>query len=343
MLPQSNRRLFVVTLWLMFIGMPAVSVQGEKVRAKVGDPMPSFTLPDLKEGKFTYPASGKNVTVIIFLSDLENQAEKVNVDLDKLMTKFQAEPVRWLPVVTGHGNKDYLRDRWQGNKMVTVLQDPDYDLWGKLGLIATPTVVVVDKEGVIRWVRAGHRYDFEPALRDEIAEVLGLEHNPLTNGGTEVTTLNNSSLLAKTRRHIRMAQMFTEKGRMETAVSELKKAEALMPDSTEVLIELATAHCRAAQNKEALAVVQRIKPSNRFDESSVKMLSGWAHRQMGDYVQAEKLLGEAVNLNPKSARAHYELGKMYQKQAKPDKAMESYRRALSIVFQEPLPPLKKGK
>jgi Tfp pilus assembly protein PilF len=64
------------------------------------------------------------------------------------------------------------------------------------------------------------------------------------------------------------------------------------------------------------------------------MISGWAKRQTGDLETAEKLLREATKIDPKSARALFELGKVYQSKQQVDKAMNLYREALTILFDE---------
>ncbi len=64
------------------------------------------------------------------------------------------------------------------------------------------------------------------------------------------------------------------------------------------------------------------------------MVSGWAKRQMGELDAAEKLLLEATKIDPKSSRALFELGKVYQSRQEIDKAMKSYHKALTVIFNE---------
>jgi tetratricopeptide (TPR) repeat protein len=64
------------------------------------------------------------------------------------------------------------------------------------------------------------------------------------------------------------------------------------------------------------------------------MILGWANRRLGKLEAAEELLLEAVRLNPKSSRALFELGKVYQFQRQSEKAMQSYYKALAHIFSE---------
>jgi Tfp pilus assembly protein PilF len=64
------------------------------------------------------------------------------------------------------------------------------------------------------------------------------------------------------------------------------------------------------------------------------LIEGWAKHQTGDLDSAEKLLFESTTLDPKSPRAFFELGKVYESQQQIDKAMETYHKALSIIFGE---------
>ena len=101
--------------------------------------------------------------------------------------------------------------------------------------------------------------------------------------------------------------------------------------------------CKTGQAQAAVELISKIKVSNRVEQSRLLGLSGWAKRQMGQLEGAEKDLLEATKLDPRAARAFFELGKLYRGQGKTDKAIEAYHEALRLLFDEPreLKPAKK--
>ena len=131
-----------------------------------------------------------------------------------------------------------------------------------------------------------------------------------------------------------MAKMLEQKGRLESAIVEIQKAIEMDPGSAEATLELGELFCRAGRNKAALDITESLRVTSRLDKSRLLLISGWAKRQMGELDAAEKLLLEATTLDPKSTRALFELGKIYQSRQEIDKAMKSYHKALTVIFNE---------
>jgi len=135
---------------------------------------------------------------------------------------------------------------------------------------------------------------------------------------------------------LQMARILQQKGRFESAIAEVRKAKDLDPNSVEAALELGELFCIAGQSKEALDVVKMVKATKRFDRARLLLISGWAKRQTGQLDAGEKLLLETTTLNPKSSRAFFELGKVYQARGQVEKAMRAYYKALVLVFGEPM-------
>ena len=129
-----------------------------------------------------------------------------------------------------------------------------------------------------------------------------------------------------------MAKMLQEKGRIESAVNEVRKAKELDPNSIEVALELGELFSKVVKNEAALNVIKQIRVTKRADKARLLRISGWAKRQMGDFETAEKDLLEATKLDAKSCRGFFELGQVYQAKGDKDKAIAAYYRALTLVF-----------
>jgi Flp pilus assembly protein TadD len=81
-----------------------------------------------------------------------------------------------------------------------------------------------------------------------------------------------------------------------------------------------------------LEILEGVEPRGNIEKSKLLIITGWAKRQMNLLEEAEKLLLEATKLNPKSGRAFFELGQIYQARGEVEKAMLTYYRALTLVF-----------
>ena len=319
------------------LAAPATSVQGQLRKAEVGEKMKPFTLADIDGEGFSFQPERGRAVAVAFLAAHQTRSERALVELRQIAASQQraGQALDLVVIVSGSENAEYFRElRKSLGFQVPMLVDRGDQLWGNLGITATPTVVVTDKEGVISWIRAGHAYDFAEEARSEVAQALGLEQKKKTQPPGRVEALTNDTPEDRARRHLRMGQLLGDEGRIDAAIAELKKAEALTPKSVEVQLETGRLLCRAGRSEEALSLVGKISPTTPGEEAEAKMLSGWAHRQLGHRDLAEKLLEESLRANPQSVRALYELGNVYRDRGEKEKAAEAYARALAIHFQE---------
>ncbi|MEA3226658.1 MAG: hypothetical protein U9Q07_11975, partial [Planctomycetota bacterium] len=81
-----------------------------------------------------------------------------------------------------------------------VLLDSQYKLWGKLGIIARPTVLIIGKDDKALWIRAGHAYDFAPALRSNLSHALGIVGTGAPKETVEARALTNNTVGSRVKR-----------------------------------------------------------------------------------------------------------------------------------------------
>jgi tetratricopeptide (TPR) repeat protein len=318
--------------------IPAAPSFGQLRKVKAGDDMPEFSLPDANGVVFDYKHNRKRVLAVAFLSAGQKQSERAAIGIQKVVKELgkNAEPLDFVIVVDDQKVQQHLRTMWKtAPGGLRILLDPGYTLWGQLGIIAKPTVLVVGKDGKIRWIKAGYGYDFVPSLKRHLGLALGIVKEGGAQGATEVKTLAHGTTEARVRRHLQMARILEQKGRMESAIEEVGAARQLDPNSIESVLVLGELYCKSKQSKKALKAVGKIKTQSRSEEARASLILGWAKRQIGELDAAEQLLLEATKLDPKSIRGHFELGKVYQARGQNEKAMEVYYRALSQVLDEP--------
>ena len=302
-------------------------------KMKVGDTMPEFSLPDAAGKVFEYKHNRKRVLAMVFLSDGQRQSKSAASDIRQILAGLRdtAEPFDFVGIMTEPPKSD-LFESTDSKPALPVLLDSKFTLWGKLGIIARPTVLIVGKDGKTSWIRAGHAYDFAPALRSNLSYALGIAGKDEPEKVVEVKALNNNTAASRIKRHLQMAKMLEKKGRLDSAIAEVRKAQAMAPDSVEPVLELGELLCRAGKGKAALETVANVQVTGRPDKARLTLIFGWAKRLAGDLAAAEKYLLEATKIDRKSTRAYFELGQVFQAKGDKDKALAAYHRALTLVL-----------
>jgi len=302
----------------------------------VGEKLPEFSGTTLEGQIFTYKHSQSKALMVVFLSPGHERSARALKDIDDIISQLgtNTERLQTVIAIDKQNGIDLSSIQKGTSKNVHVLLDSEYKLWGKFGIIAVPTVVISDTNDTVLCIKAGHGYDFAPVVQSYLNQALGLTQKKNPEEAGRVKTVANDTIEARINRHLQMAKMLEQKGRLESAIAEIQKARELDPESTEAALELGELFCRAGRSDEALVITDSLKVTKRFDEARLLLISGWAKRQLGDLDTAEKLLLEATKIDPKSTRALFELGKVYQSKQQVDKAMNLYHKALTILFNE---------
>jgi len=303
---------------------------------EVGDKMPEFSATTLDGQVYTYKHNQNKALMVVFLSPKQKRSARAAADVEKIVRQLEtnAERLETVIAVDDPNDIDFQSKQNGPATNIHVLLDSEYKLWGKFGIIATPTFVISDTNDKVICVKAGYGYDFIPTLRAYINQALGIAQKTAPEDAGRVKTVANDTITARLKRHLQMAKMLEEKGRLESAIAEIQKARELDPNSPEAALELGELFCRAGRGKAALDITESLSITSRLDKARLLLISGWAKRQMGEIDTAEKLLLEATTLDPKPARALFELGNVYQATQQIDKAMKSYHKALTVIFNE---------
>lgn len=308
-------------------------------KIKLGDKLPEFSLPDANGAAFDYKHDRGRVLGIVFLSPNQTQSRRAVNEIARVLDDLRKNKAAFdfIGVVSENGDGNTPRaEAWDANSPFPVFADVEYRLWGEFGIIAIPTLLVTDDNDSVLWIKAGYGYDFAPALRAHLSQALGLLEESQVQETTRVETVHHNSIPARASRHIQMAKILEQKGLVEAAVAEIREAQKLDPNSVPVAIVLGELLCRTNQSQAALDAVAGVGSGERIQQAALLLISGWAKRQLGRLDDAEKLLQQATALDPKSSRAFFELGKVYQMKKDSQKAMHAYRRALALLFAEPV-------
>jgi len=341
-LPMRTRREVVVCVILMLsVGSPRLCPTAlAQRRLAAGEDVPEFSAADLAGRTFNYKHGSNRVLMVAFLSAKQERSARAAADIEQVVGKLPAEVNNLdVVVIVDDPNCSYFQKAKNGAaKNFHMVSDADFKLWGKFGIIAMPTVILGGANDKVLWVKAGHEYAFASLLRANLNRALGIAQEIDPNEAGKVEAVANDTVAARVKRHLQMARMLEQKGRVESAIAQIEEARGLDPNSLEAALLLGELLCRVGRSKEALDVIGHLDTAEGSNKAELLLISGWARRQMGELDAAEELLLKAINLNPGFSRAFFELGKIYQARKQTDKAMLSYHRALAIIFAEQDPP-----
>ncbi len=329
---KSNAWWFAVFLSVACLVPPLAGQEGLR-RIRVGDTMPEFSLSNVDGTTVHYAGKEAHPLGIVILQAGQSQRDRLVTDLETLVQKLRLDGAAFdcLGVMTGPGTNEFLGSRdADARAVLPIFADPNSVFWGQIGVIATPTAVVVGADHKVQWIKAGYGFDFVAGFHAQLNKAVGLTNT--ADASVHVETLANNSARARRDRHIQLARAMAKKGRLEPAISELEKLREIEPNAADVALELGEVLCRAGKNEAALKIAAEAKAESSSDKARAMLISAWARRQMGDLDAAAAILTKALTLDPESPRILYESGKVHQARGEPERALACYRRALAEVF-----------
>ena len=101
--------------------------------------------------------------------------------------------------------------------------------------------------------------------------------------------------------------VYTQQKRFAEASQEFEEALRLDPTDDEARLSYVKALCAIAQYEKAAPVIRDYLKHHPHDFEAL-YFDGVVERGVGNYAAAEKVLRQAVALNPKHAEARYNLG-----------------------------------
>jgi len=324
------------------LAFSTVICEGESTpprRIPEGALTPEFSVVDTTGKPFTCTRSSGKVLILAFLSSEQKRSEEAVGDIVGALSSIPSDRLESLQVgfvLQNIDNKEFIASiQKEAPSVIRILDDDRYDIWGKFGVIATPTVLIADQKGKVICVKAGHAYDFASVVKSRLFQALEIPYDAGPNNGSAVRTVVNSTMSAKARRHLQMARSLARKGRVGTAIEQARIAYEIDRNLPEVALELGELLCQAGQAKEAIKLVNAMSAvQSPGDKARVNLTLGWANRIIGELQEAERFLQEGIQQDPKSPRLYFELGRIYQHRKDSEKAMQAYFRALQLIYGE---------
>ena len=327
-----------VVVVLVFSIVISEGVSTSPRRIPEGALVPEFSAVDTTGKPFVCRRSSGKVLILAFLSSEKKRSQEAVEDIFGALSSIPPERLTSLQVafvMQNVDNRQFIASiQKEAPTVVHIIDDDRYDIWGKLGVIATPTVLICDSAGKVLCVKPGHAYDFAPVIKSRLFQALEIPYDVSGDDAATVRTVANSTVSAKAKRHLQMAKSLARKGRVISAIEQAQMAHEIDPNLPEVALELAELLCQAGQAQKAVKLVSAVSVQNNRDKARVNLALGWANRQMGKLEEAEEFLQKGIGQDPKSPRLYFELGRIFQQRKDSEKAMQAYFRALQLIYRE---------
>jgi tetratricopeptide (TPR) repeat protein len=335
---KTIRKIVVAVVIVLLYSSILSAATSSARRIAEGATTPEFSATDVAGKPFAYTRSSNKVLMMAFLSSSQKRSQKALEDILATLSNVPANKRTSLQigfVMQNVDNKAFIASILKdAPSQLQVIGDAQYKIWGKFGVIATPTVLISDAQGKVLCVKPGHAYDFAPVVKSRLFQALSIPYDVSPDEASTVKTVTNSTVSAKAKRHLQMAKMLLGKGRVSSALEQARMAQKIDPNSTEVTVELGELLCQAGQAQEALKLVGALFGQSNRDKARINLVRGWAQRQLGQLDAAKKSLQEGIKQNPKAPRLRFELGRIYQKRNDAEKAMQAYLQALQLIYGE---------
>ena len=331
---MTRYSLFLIMLVLAAL-LTAPAARGDELRnVKIGQPVPDFVLATVDGGKVSLADLKGRTVILAYVSAKQRSSEAATLDAQTVFRSMNREDVSLVFVTADAGEAVYFRQHRDRTKVHEPLGlDFDRDLYGGLGLIVMPTTIVIDGEGKLAHVIAAYKSDYEHVLGAYVKHTLGIIDDEQLKSQLEAHSFQRDRPKDRIARHRAAAGLLRKNGLSGDAENELKSALKIDANHVDTLLDLASLYVTTDRVTEALNIVSGVlkdKPKNR----RAKLVYGIVLYHADRLDEAEKILREALVLNPDPVQTYYHLGMIYEKRGEMDKAAEHYREALSRLLKD---------
>jgi peroxiredoxin len=301
-----------------------------------GDPVPDVTLfgrGDARETVSFSDLQGRPFVAVFWGADIEEKLERSARTLEGLESLSSFLEKRGIPVISvniqGDPDPVVAQVLEQSQSSADVYLDRDRKAYGRLGIFIMPTILLVDREGVVA-AGMGYSRDVIDRLRGEIEIMLGekTREQVLAELRPEMKELSEEEKAGS--RHMQYALVMRDRGMLDAAVRELEKAVAILPGLTEARFELACLYLQQGELEKAEKVFAGAV-ENRPQTLRTRLCEARFKRARGRAAEAVDDLQSVLREHPEAHEGLYILGRAYEDLGRMREATTAYRRAyLSI-------------
>jgi len=323
----------LLTVLVMAVPQPAYAVRN----LKIGDRLPGFYLPRADETAGLYPSEqliGQPAVIIFWRPDHKLSADALR-DLEAVAQDIGPVKFKILAVDAKLSSVQDVQKALAGeNFSFPVVLDPQRELYEKVGLIVSPTTLLFDAQGILRFVVASHARQFRQSVKARLRFLLGEIDQQTMNEQIKPTNYHVKPDVAAAWRMYNLGIQLQAEGKIDEAASMFEKAVAKHPP-------LAEAHCALGYLKfkagDLNGAGERFGAALKYNQNlpQAQLGRGMILARTGDDQKAEQILLPLVGQKSIAARVRYELGRIYAARGERDKALTFFQDALALIFPEP--------
>jgi len=318
----------------VFITLAPLSRADDLRNIKHGEAVPAMKLPGVDGSVVDSNALKGSVIVYVCVSADQKRSEAAAAESQAVVAAMNNAPVRLVHVTSDIVQKSYFETyRSEHNITAPLALDADRTFYAKLGLIAFPTTIIVDKEGKLNSVILLHGNDYKNTLDAYIRHALGELNDNQLKERLAARPSDKGSPKSAASAHRALARLMRDKGQFEDARSELSRGLELDPENQEMKLDMVEIDFATNNLDKAELLVTQVL-STQPDHRRAMQLKGMILFRRDKLDDAQAILEQALPLNPSPEVAHYYLGQIMERKGEKDGAIAHYREALRHFMKE---------
>ncbi|MFH1719852.1 MAG: tetratricopeptide repeat protein [Planctomycetota bacterium] len=331
--PFSFHTSLLLLAVVMAIPHPVCAVRN----LKIGDSMPGFFLPraDGIVGMYDSAQLAGQPAVIAFCRPDHNLSLDALRDLDAVARQVGLAKFRLLAVDTKLSTAQEIQATFADEKFsFPILLDPQRTLYEEVGLIVSPTTLLFDAKGGLRFVIASHPRQFRHVVEARLRFLLGEIDEQTMNKQIHPAVRKIEADMTAAWHMYNLGKKLQSEGKTEQAISTFEKAVSRYPSLVEARCALGFLKFSAGDMDSAAKHFEAALRQNPTFPSA-QLGSAIVLARTGEDRKAEQMLLPLVGQRSLDARARYELGRIYIARGERDKALKFFQDALASIFPEP--------
>lgn len=298
---------------------------------KVGEPIPPFSVKVTNDEAVTNNAYEGKVLLLLFVRAQHANSERILDTAQEILNANPDTKLRVLAVSTSRDSQESSGKLVKKNGLTfPIAADLNRKMYGDCGVVVAPTTLLVDEKGILRYEQTHTPPGYAIQLHLHTDLLLGkINPKQLEARLAQMKSRKPKAEVSHDRR-LAMARMMIEDEKLDEAVALLTQltSEQTSPRTAALLGDCYLRLGRvedAAKCLEPFAGLKRSPPGLKLALARLEV-------RRGDDEKAERYLLDALEKAPRKERILFELGRLYERQDQPSKALDCYRRALEAIY-----------
>lgn len=320
---------------VLAVGALAVLVHAAPSQAlrnvKVGEPIPPFSVKTANDETVDNSTYKGKVLLLLFVRAQHANSERILKTAQEILSANPDTKLRVLAVSTSRDSQESFGKLVKKDGLTfPIATDLNRKMYGDYGVLVAPTALLIDEKGILRYEQTHTPPGYAIRLHLHTDLLLGkINQEQLEARLAQVKSRKPKAEVSRDRR-LTMARMLIEDEKLDEAVTLLTQ---LTPEQTSPRTAALLGDCylrlgRVEEAAKCLEPFAELEPS----PPGLKLALARLEVRRGDDEKAERYLLDALEKSPRKDRILFELGRLYERQDKPSKALDCYRRALEAIY-----------